>query len=48
MMFFIINRIKQINDAIANKIYFKLKYKKLNLKQRTNIWRRFLKKADTP
>lgn len=48
MIFFIINRVSQIDNAIASRIYFKLKYDKLNLEQRTNIWRRFLEKAVTP
>jgi len=47
MMFLTTNRVKQIDDAIASRINFKLKYDKLNLEQRTNIWRRFLEKAAT-
>jgi hypothetical protein len=31
-MFLTTNRVRQIDNAIANKIYFKLKYSKLNLK----------------
>jgi len=32
-MFLTTNRVRQIDNAIASKIYFKLKYNKLNLKQ---------------
>ncbi|KAH6666384.1 hypothetical protein B0J14DRAFT_568469 [Halenospora varia] len=38
----------QIDDAIASRIHFKLKYENLNREQRTNIWRHFLEKAVTP
>jgi AAA+ superfamily predicted ATPase len=48
MMFLTTNRVEQIDDAIASRIHFKLKYDKLNLEQRTSIWRRFLEKAATP
>jgi hypothetical protein len=48
MMFLTTNRVGQIDDVIASRIHFKLKYGKLNLEQRTNIWRRFLEKAATP
>ncbi|KAH8757124.1 P-loop containing nucleoside triphosphate hydrolase protein [Hyaloscypha finlandica] len=48
MMFLTTNRVGQIDNAIASRIHFKLKYDKLNLEQRTNIWRRFLEKAATP
>jgi SpoVK/Ycf46/Vps4 family AAA+-type ATPase len=48
MMFLTTNRVEQIDDAIASRIHFKLKYDKLNQEQRANIWRRFLEKADTP
>jgi SpoVK/Ycf46/Vps4 family AAA+-type ATPase len=48
MMFLTTNRVGQIDDAIASRIHFKLKYGKLHLEQRTNIWRRFLEKAATP
>ena len=48
MMFLTTNRVGQIDDAIASRIHFKLKYGKLNEEQRTNIWRRFLEKATTP
>ncbi|KAH8586146.1 P-loop containing nucleoside triphosphate hydrolase protein, partial [Bisporella sp. PMI_857] len=47
MMFLTTNRVRQIDDAIASKIYFKLKYNNLNLDQRTSIWRGFLRKAVT-
>jgi hypothetical protein len=30
-MFLTTNQVEQINDAIASRIHFKLKYKKLNL-----------------
>jgi hypothetical protein len=48
MMFLTTNRVGQIDDAIASRIHFKLKYDNLNLEQQTNIWRRFLEKAATP
>jgi SpoVK/Ycf46/Vps4 family AAA+-type ATPase len=48
MMFLTTNQVGQIDDAIASRIHFKLKYSKLNLEQRTNIWQRFLEKAATP
>jgi hypothetical protein len=48
MMFLTTNRVGQINDAIASRIHFKLKYDKLNIEQRTNIWRCFLERAATP
>lgn len=48
MMFLTTNRVGQIDDAIASRIHFKLKYDNLKLEQRTNIWRRFLQKAATP
>lgn len=48
MMFLTTNRVGQIDDAIASRIHFKLKYGNLNLEQRTSIWRRFLEKAVTP
>lgn len=48
IMFLATNRVGQIDNAIASRIHFKLKYGKLNLEQRTNIWRRFLEKAATP
>ena len=47
-MFLTTNRVTQIDDAIASRIYFKLKYNNLNLEQRTNIWRDFLGRAATP
>jgi AAA+ superfamily predicted ATPase len=48
MMFLTTNRVGQIDDAIASRIHFKLKYDNLNLEQRISIWRRFLEKAATP
>jgi SpoVK/Ycf46/Vps4 family AAA+-type ATPase len=48
MMFLTTNRVRQIDDAIASRIHFKLKYKNLNLEQRTNIWQGFLERAATP
>jgi len=48
MMFLTTNRVEQIDDAIASRIHFKLKYDKLNLEQRTNVWRYFLGTATTP
>ncbi|CZS92550.1 uncharacterized protein RAG0_03160 [Rhynchosporium agropyri] len=39
---------QQIDDAIASRIHFKLKYDKLNLEQRSNVWRYFLGAATTP
>jgi SpoVK/Ycf46/Vps4 family AAA+-type ATPase len=48
MMFLTTNRVKQIDDAIASRIHFKLKYDNLNREQRINIWRAFLGKAVTP
>ena len=47
MMFLTTNRVEQIDDAIASRIHFKLKYDKLNLEQRTNVWRYFLGTAIT-
>jgi SpoVK/Ycf46/Vps4 family AAA+-type ATPase len=47
MMFLTTNRVRQIDDAIASRIHFKLKYDNLNLEQRTNIWRDFLERAAT-
>jgi SpoVK/Ycf46/Vps4 family AAA+-type ATPase len=48
MMFLTTNRVEQIDDAIANRIYFKLKYNNLSLEQRTNVWQDFLEKAAMP
>jgi SpoVK/Ycf46/Vps4 family AAA+-type ATPase len=48
IMFLTTNRVAQIDDAIASRIHFKLRYNKLNLEQRINIWRCFLKRAATP
>merc|ERR1712093_637386 len=47
MMFLTTNRVRQIDDAIASRIHFKLKYDDLNREQRTCIWRRLLGKAST-
>jgi hypothetical protein len=47
VMFLTTNRVGQIDDAIASRIHFKLKYDKLSLAQQTNIWRHFLAKAAT-
>ena len=47
MMFLTTNRVRQIDDAIASRIHFKLKYDNLNLEQRTNVWRYFLGTAIT-
>ena len=48
MMFLTTNRVRQIDEAIASRIHFNLKYGKLGLEQRTNIWRIFLERAATP
>jgi hypothetical protein len=48
MMFLTSNWVREIDDAIASRIRFKLKYDNLNLEQRTNIWRGFLERAATP
>jgi len=48
MMFLTTNRVEQIDEAIASRIHFKLKYNKLNLEQRTSIWQHFLGQALTP
>jgi AAA+ superfamily predicted ATPase len=48
MMFLTTNRVGQIDDAIASRIHFELKYEKLSPEQRTNIWRYFLGTATTP
>ena len=47
-MFFTINCVKQIDDAIASKIHFKIKYDILDSDQRKGVWEYFLKKATTP
>ena len=39
IMFLTTSRVGQIDDAIASRVHFKLKYEKLNLEQRTKIWR---------
>jgi AAA+ superfamily predicted ATPase len=48
IMFFTTNRVKQIDDAIASRIHFKIKYDNLNLEQRRGVWDYFLGKAVTP
>jgi AAA+ superfamily predicted ATPase len=48
IMFFTTNRVKQIDDAIASRIHFKIKYNNLNLEQRRGVWDYFLGKAVTP
>ena len=48
MMFLTTNRVEQIDNAIASRIHYKLKYDKLNLEQRTNVWRYFLGMVTTP
>jgi hypothetical protein len=40
--------VKQIDDAIASKIHFKIKYDNLGLDQRRGVWEYFLGKAATP
>ena len=47
-MFFTTNRVKQIDDAIASRIHFKIKYDNLSLDQRRGVWNHFLGKAATP
>ncbi|KAF8850970.1 hypothetical protein BDZ45DRAFT_602136, partial [Acephala macrosclerotiorum] len=37
IIFFTINRVKQIDNTIANKIYFKIKYNILNLNQKKSV-----------
>ncbi|PMD60368.1 uncharacterized protein K444DRAFT_642994 [Hyaloscypha bicolor E] len=48
IMFFTTNRVKQIDDAIASRIYFKIKYNILGPDQRRGVWEYFLKKATIP
>ncbi|CZR66033.1 uncharacterized protein PAC_15933 [Phialocephala subalpina] len=48
IMFFTTNRVKQIDDAIASRIHFKIKYDNLGLEQRRGVWDYFLGKAATP
>ncbi|KAI6709035.1 AAA family ATPase [Diplocarpon mali] len=48
IMFFTTNRVKQIDDAIASRIHFKVKYDILGPDQRRGVWEYFLKKATTP
>jgi len=47
-MFLTTNRVRQIDEAIASRIHFKLKYDDLNKAQWTSIWRVFLESAATP
>ena len=47
IVFLITNRVNQIDDAIASRIYLPLKYKSLGLDSRKGIWESFLKKAVT-
>ncbi|OWP06252.1 hypothetical protein B2J93_2490 [Marssonina coronariae] len=48
IMFFTTNHVKQIDDAIASRINFKIKYDILGPDQRRGVWEYFLKKATTP
>ncbi|CAL3963695.1 unnamed protein product [Diplocarpon coronariae] len=48
IMFFTTNHVKQIDDAIASRIHFKIKYDILGPDQRRGVWEYFLKKATTP
>jgi hypothetical protein len=48
IMFFTTNRVKQIDNAIASRIHFKIKYDNLGLEQRRGVWDYFLGKAVTP
>jgi AAA+ superfamily predicted ATPase len=47
IMFLTTNRVKQIDDAIASRIHFKIKYTELGPEQRREIWKSFLSKAAT-
>jgi SpoVK/Ycf46/Vps4 family AAA+-type ATPase len=47
ILFLTTNRVKQIDDAIASRIHFKIKYAELGLEQRREIWKSFLSKAAT-
>ena len=46
-MFLTINRVQQIDDAIASRIHFKIKYSDLGREQRRGVWKYFLRKAAT-
>jgi AAA+ superfamily predicted ATPase len=48
VMFFTTNRVKQIDDAIASRIHFKIKYDNLSFDQRKGVWDYFLGKTATP
>jgi hypothetical protein len=48
IIFFTANRVKQIDDAIASRIHFKIKYDILGPDQRRGVWECFLGKATTP
>jgi AAA+ superfamily predicted ATPase len=48
ILFFTTNRVKQIDEAIASRIHFKIKYDNLGLEQRRGVWDYFLGKAVTP
>ena len=48
VMFLTTNRLDEIDDAIASRIHFKIKYGNLDQEQRTGIWRGLLEKATTP
>ena len=47
IMFLTTNRVTQIDDAIASRIHFKIKYTELSQEQREGIWKAFLSKAVT-
>ena len=47
IMFLTTNRVKQIDEAIASRIHFKIKYTELGPEQRREIWKSFLSKAAT-
>ena len=46
-MFLITNRVKQIDEAIASRIYLPLKYRSLGPEARRGIWESFLRRAIT-
>lgn len=47
ILFLTTNRVGQIDDAIASRIHFKIKYTVLSLEQRRQIWKDFLSEATT-
>jgi hypothetical protein len=47
IIFLIINRVKEINDAIASRVHLPLIYKSLSLNDRRGIWKAFLEKTIT-